>query len=120
MKALDLAKRFKEYLDRVWAPQLDETNEVEDLYSFFGDWVENEEEQVISWTRGRYSVIVLTWAIAAAWFEQRPEDFAAIRPWAPVALDLRPDADGLPTYVPIFLDEERWNDWVFERLHGRP
>lgn len=114
MKALALAKQFRDFVNRTWPGDYDP--EPDDLLSFFVDWAQEPETQFVWQTRGDHGLLMVTWALVSAWFVQRPEDFPTIREFVTVPAKLNFDT---LDHLPFPFDKALWDGWVFERLHGR-
>lgn len=124
MDAFTLAERFKDFVAREWSAvvRFDEIDPA-DLYSYFGNWAQEKDGDLVGETGGSYAMGLQTWIIVQSWYEKNPDDFAAIRPYVTVALELPPTHDNQPietwlhnNSLPGLLDEGEWNRQVFKRM----
>jgi len=114
--AYSLAADFKEFVQREWSDPLMEERAGPigkgPLWGFFQDWA--DEIDLLGKVAGNQIMALQTWIIVSAWFAQKPEDFAAIRKYVTIPLDLEHSR-----YLPDLLDEAKWNSRVFDRKYGQ-
>jgi hypothetical protein len=115
MDAFQLADRFQGSVAREWP---DKVQEPSDLFDYFADWAEEitqengETRDLISVTGGDYTMGLQTWIIVQARFAQYPEEFAAIRDFVTVPLNLRHGT----TRLPGILDPIEWQRRLSAKL----